>query len=458
MATQPDDTLIPFGTDSDRPNLDLPLHGLGVYPVEKSAVEKCPDEILLAFAAYLEKADLINLARVSKSMCNIAQDLLYRAISLSGQQDRNYGTEPQSSISRLLWTLSRSPRLAQKVRCLGMYPVQGSLVRHDFETFPGIPGSAVPAMVHGGMVSCRILEPTLVGALLSMLPGLRELGFGVLPISDGSSSRGQRILDNLGICPKKMDMIPGLANLERLHFFSGTIDGPFLELPKLQHISLHRQIDVEHVYSNASASKVHSLSLTYPNSILVPTQPGIREGHVSLLSSLPQLRSLTISLQEAHNCYIHQGTWSKLINELECVYNTLEELTLMAYGDPKWLDQLGAVHTLRNFSKLRKLTIAESTLLGSNYPGGPHHPKNNVAHLLPARLQTLQILYPWLIVASWLEILFMKHAAIPDLAHVDLICSTLSGASKGTILDWTDDIVGKLRSVGITVTVSNDSK
>ena len=119
--------LFPLETRLEILELDPPLNGLGICPIEE-----CPNEVLLVVAAALEQKDLTAFALDSRRFARVAQDVMYRTAAPPPARDHDHDTDGDdcdydcdydvddlvSGVSMLLRTIYHRPDFAKKLQCL----------------------------------------------------------------------------------------------------------------------------------------------------------------------------------------------------------------------------------------------------------------------------------------------------------------------------------------------------
>lgn len=139
-------------------------------PIECSAtlhpLMTLPDELLLVVASKLATTDLYSLCHVSKRLGSIAQDVLYRSVTVEQSDER------QSSITQLAWTLIRRPDLARKVFKLSVSPILEQ-INVGTGLFDVRSHMGIDKVVHA--MSVWMQETEIVGYILMLLSNLKEL-------------------------------------------------------------------------------------------------------------------------------------------------------------------------------------------------------------------------------------------------------------------------------------------
>ena len=215
----------PFGTRLDLLELDLPLSGLGICPIEE-----CANETLITVAENLEQKSLATLALVSTRFSGVAQDVLYRCIMLPTPHfynTRGRVVEFPSAIGLLWETLKRRPDLAQKVRSLFMWPLPESIVPYTIKGTEIACRTTMPAYLATKTLEAYIPEPAVAGLLLSMLPRLEELSFATSRhVAEVYKHCFSSILRPYGLSKLDIPLVPAFANLRNLSVQHGTIEWP----------------------------------------------------------------------------------------------------------------------------------------------------------------------------------------------------------------------------------------
>jgi hypothetical protein len=260
-------------------------------------IAKCATELLIKIAEYLPKDDLRSLSLVSKTFAEVAQDVLYREVSLQQQYYKN-SQHHHSKIASLLWTIGRKPYLAAKVKRLTWWPRSKDVPYRMVHNSPV--GPASPLLV--GPFKVLVDEQRLAADLLTCFTDLRSIEFtekDKQTLDDGQRIYGCPIVDKMPLRLNDLPAVPALAKLESLCLEEGALSWSVFTFPTLKLVELGPLEKVPMAYGGHAAPNITSLRF------------GVKEGEFGdishIFSRLPNLRSL--------NCR-HTTTWLEALTSL----------------------------------------------------------------------------------------------------------------------------------------------
>jgi len=401
---------------------------------ETAFLTMLPDELLLNIAERLTVPDLLQMSLVSKHIGAIAQEALYRYITLPYIQ--RLEARCRSPIAQLAETLVQRPELARKVRGLDLCPQMEEVsvdtkVAHMFS-----PWNEPPEQLQNFRMN--MLEMQVAGKLLRMLINLKSLHITSMSGVCGTSASdlnpyayvGNLAMRLFGPWSAKGDVseLLWLRRLEVLHIWGSSVDWAWCLLPRLKTLVLGHYCPLPSLGEFAKRSMIEDLELYLPTTLLLAAD----ELHPNLprfLGHLPKLTVLCIHLCDSQWDYHHndvfpilsqnaRGSFEALATALSPLAAMLEVLTISTcYHDvPNFFDHAFPLSTLAHFKCLRFLSIPhEAIAIDPTFqPPAPLRP------LLPRNLQELHISWPYLSIVQSLEEIVLFPDSFPNLSTITL--------------------------------------
>ncbi|KAF2705576.1 hypothetical protein K504DRAFT_448631 [Pleomassaria siparia CBS 279.74] len=424
-----------MSTDPDLDNILMDSHA-NRSSIRSRNLQQLPGETLLSIASQLDdRNDLASLAKVSKKLCAIAQDELYKLVYLS--------EDKPDTICGLLKTLEKKPELAEKVSHLIAYPLD-CLVSCDFT---GCPRTAILVQRHGLTLGEQIRAPRLVGCLLDLLPKLKILRILVFTKKKEGNVRFEDYVDDALPClfrpefltSNNLASIKGLAALQELYVQSGTLNWSWCTLPQIKSITVGLCINFD-IPATDLMSNATSLDITM-ESCYFNHEHGCLDNLEPFLCRFPMLEQFIIRVHHSeHDRFepledIFSGDdWTSVITLLAPLAPSLQNLALFPKQSFDDLGGLFPIRGLSDFHKLKSLSIPMDVLLGSDF--STQNALDTAGHIqpLPPHLHGIWIQTPKTSIVVWLEhVLEMQAARYPELRIVELLCYENVGADYETI-------------------------
>lgn len=436
-----------------------------------SPLGRLPTELFKLIFECLPCNDLPALAQVSPRLRELVELQMYDEITIQPKDDwhaHNYFNPLWS----LYCTLSQRSDLASRVHRLDLL-VLDRLFDVDVPTFSVLP----TGLPFSSIITCKIPEPHLAGALLQLLPNVAHLSMLMIihflgqgykkcefPLMDTPLTKMFPGFDHK---TAHLEVMLTLQNLKRLDWCGATFHWFLAQSLYLEELHLMRPctilVDEEDCKINHS---VKILTLKQRSALLDP-RTGHLDGLSQLLGHFDSLQRLQLCITDDEIDNMHcdlaedindsfQGSYAPLFEVLTQASATLVELDLSVspegpiYTDNLlYLDCLLPAQGFLELSSLKILRVPYAYL----FSYGDSNPKSAPSELLPASLQYLQIDAPSFSIYEWLAQLPRCRSKLSVLNQIFLSCSNQFGDSyeRFAFISHPHPVEDALKSIGITL-------
>jgi hypothetical protein len=456
----------------------------------KASLYSLPNELLTQIAEalsdtpqYLQKSDLIKLARTSKTLQPIAESIIYRSASLAGgtwpQEPPRSPSEPPEGVNdlfQLLRTLLARPELATKFNSIDLRTLRRNRSKLYEKSGRGIVNlddlrekslAKLKELKHeNGDPWCNMIEASIesafAGLLFTLVSKVEDVKIAVLDHVRGDPCPDP-ILAMFGSYSLPEVAVPTIRNIKRLSIMSEhlqmlSLDFANLTILDLEHMSTRDMLRLNGPNSLRGASKVKKLSMRLVIQLaetFVVKHLGARFEDLLAAMGFPALTHLDVEfLNEGCRCPEgHSIEIKTFIPELKSLYSTLVELKLGFdekddSTNQEWiLANAEPVETLKDIAALQRLSIPERFL---------YDPKSgwSLLDVLPPNLQELNIIAPHDAFTIALHPIAIDPKSLPGLKSIALLCR---GYTTSAHAFWNEeDIIWELlNDRGITATVTS---
>lgn len=395
-----------------------------------------PNELLLIIAEKLESSSLENLAAASRRLHAIVTRTRFRDTRMGSiheynpsnmnewQEIRDFDCEPvlHGSIAQLYEILETS-----------WLPIGQWIIRLDVEVLDE-QRIAFPWASMTQETPHRLYYAHLVGKILYLLPGLRELIIDMAHRNLVAPRRSS--LHSLFGCDEEslvgdLPRITAFRNLQSLDWRTQDLPAVIACLPTLERLSLAPGCVMPETFEWKTEPKVKWLQLDLSSSALIidtdsPEWDSANDHLFNFIRNCTSLKKLDIEISHLwHPVSFHVKYAHAFVKSLAVAAPGLKSLQIMANSSCfKILDHILPVHgALRYFEQLKHLSIPQEILFGTmQLPTEINHRFASV--VLLDSLESLEIQCPYGSVFHFLGCLSLEHQLyLSALNKVTISCS-----------------------------------